>query len=94
MWHSGVAGFTGVLLNCLNRFNRIIHDLGHFRIQLGRIVAFNKVRLPAHAFKVLGQIFIRLPGEDRWVRNLEPVHMNDWQNRAIANRIDEGIAKP
>ena len=92
--HGRVASRAGVLLNRLNGLDCLVHCGGELRVQLLRVIALNKSWCPASTLKVLSYVFVTLTRQNRWVRNFETIHVNNWEYGTVMNWVDEGIAEP
>src|SRR5262249_46709177 len=77
-------------------------DLCHHQVQhLGKLLmndlgvaSFNEVRFVAHAFEELLQFFLGNASQEAWVGNLVSVEVQNWQNAAVACRIEELVSLP
>src|SRR5579883_2822233 len=63
-------------------------------MHLVRLVPFEEVRSVSVAGKKLLEFFVAHAPHHGGIRNLVPIQVQDWQNRAIANRIQELIGMP
>ena len=89
-----IAGLTRMFLDCKNLLNDLVHGLSHEPVHRHRIIAFYKVRLPAIALQQVFQLFMRDSRKNRRISNLISIQMQNRQNRAIRDRIQELIGMP
>jgi len=83
-----------VHLNSPNVFNGFFQNHGHEFVHFIRLAAFDKIRRPTAATEKLFQ-FIRLNArQDSRVGNLVAVEMQNWQHRAVGDRIKKFVGLP
>ena len=76
-----------VLLDCLDLLDDNVHGLCHLPVHSHRIVALNKVRLPAAALEEGLDLVMRDTGEDGRVADLISVQVQDRKNRTVSDRV-------
>ena len=78
-----------MLLQGTNLQDALLESRGHLLMHCGGIVAFDEVRFVAIADEQCFQFVVRDASEDRWVRDLVAVEVQNGQDGAIANRDSE-----
>ncbi len=81
-------------LNTVDLFEHAIHGSGHELVHRLGLVAFHIVRRVAVAGEQMRELLLRDAGQDRRVRDLVSVEMQDGQDSAIARRIEELVRMP
>ena len=92
-----IVVFTSMFLNCFNFLDTAVHCLAHslvhsdmiFRIDtiVHFIFCFYKDRIPSASLEEILYFFMRHTCKYSRVANLVSIHMKDWKNRTICDRI-------
>src|SRR5262245_60960605 len=59
-----------------------------------RVVSLDEVRRVAHALEEFLQFVLRDAGKEAGIGDLVTVEVEDWQNAAVARRVEELVAVP
>ena len=90
----GLAVGTGFVLDGADLLDALVDSFGHRLMHEFGIFTFDHVRVPAVANDEGVQLFGRDAGEDGGVRDLIAVEMEDGENGAIADGIEELVGVP
>ena len=90
----GRTGFTMLLLDGTDLGNAVLGDGGHALMHKLGLVAFDEVRLPAHAAEEHLEFLMRDAGEDGGVGDLVAVEVQDGKHGAVADGIQELVRVP
>ena len=92
----GRAGslFSRSLLDCVDLGDGFFDRRRHQPVHRLRIVALDEERRPPATEEELFQFLVLDAGEDRRVADLESVEVQDRQNRAVRDRIEEFVGLP
>ena len=96
-WPVLTHGFTTVTrlcLQCTDFSQAFIHSSSHNAVHMLRIRTFDKMGLPAIAFKQRGQLGIRYARQQGRVVDFVAVEMKDGQNSTIAYGVEEFSGVP
>ena len=85
---------ASVLLNAANLLNAALQRGRHRLMHDHRFMAFDHVRIPAVASKQLFQFLCRNPRQDRGVRDLVSVEVENRQYGSVMNRVQEFVRVP
>ena len=90
----GVFVLSRSLLDCVDLGDGFFDRRRHQSVHRLRIVALDEERRPPAAEEELFQFLVLDAGEDRRVADLESVEVQDRQNRAVRDRIQEFVGLP
>ena len=90
----GVARHSCVVLNFMNAQQSRVECRGKYLMHQRWIVTFDKMRLITVATHQVGQLVAADACEHRWVRDLEPVEMQDRKHRTIPRWIKKFVGMP
>ena len=79
---------------CLISATHRVQHAGQLLMDGARLVAFDEVRLVAHALEELPQLVLGNAGEEAGVGDLVAVQVEDRQHAAVAGRVEELVAVP
>ena len=90
----GVVVLAGFVLDAVDFGENFVEGVGHEGMHLGGIIAFDEVRIPPAAVKELFELFARDACEDGGVGNLVAVEVEDGEDGAIGDGIEELVGVP
>src|SRR5262245_1170110 len=90
----GLAGATCLLLDLSDLQDTVFQRCRHRLVHAFRVATFDKIRHVAITNEQRLQFLMTDPGQQRWVVDLVAVKVQDWQDCAISDRIEEFVAVP
>ena len=90
----GVAIDPGLVLDLPDVLDHPIEGLGHLLVHLLRVVPSTKIGRPAVADEQALQLLVGDPGQDRRLGDLEAVEVEDRQDRAVGDGVEELVGMP
>lgn len=90
----GLAGLAGLLLDLADLADGVLHGGGHGLVHGGQVVALDEERLPAVADEEVADLVMGDAGQDGGVVDLVAVEVDDGQDGAVGDGVEELGAVP
>jgi hypothetical protein len=90
----GIPAIPSRPLDVLDLLDHSVEDLGHALVHNQGIVAFDKIRMVPVPLEECAQLCLGDPRQQGRVRDLVPVQVEDWEHRAIADRVEKLVRVP